>query len=151
LSLDTNVLRNDLKTLFHQELSPLYDGQTKSYLTQLYNGLANDCHIARVACMVAFEVHAEKMIQALWESLVHIFKIEPRKLHYFQMHVGGTSPAEKYHLDLTKEMILKVVPQNKEDDFLKLFANFFKKNEDWCSELCKACKDALSQSADLVI
>ena len=85
----SNLLKKDCNTIFHRNIYPDYSRITKNYLLRLYQGLSDITHDQRVACMVSFEIHADKMITSLWNSLAMHFNIEVyRKYkHYIPLNI----------------------------------------------------------------
>ena len=131
----SNLLKKDLHYIFQQPIQPDYSSLTQSYLTELYRGLSTLCPIERVAYMVGFETHANRMISALWDSLVKKYLLEKNKLAYFHTHVGGDDPAEAYHVEMTNKLINKIVSPDKIDLFTSLFIKAYRANHEWCKAL----------------
>ena len=116
-----NLLKNDCALLFGRPLQLDYSTVTKTYLRELYQGLSSVCAVTRVAYMTSFENHANRMIEALWNSISNHFKIEKQQLIYFLAHVGGDDPAEAYHVEMTQKLINKIVTQDKQSLFCEKF------------------------------
>lgn len=132
-----NLLDQDLRNMFGCTVTPNYCPNTRAYLIQLFNNLGSIDPIKRVAMMVAFEMHAEQMLVSLWESLSKITPIPKEELTYFQTHVGGDDPLEAYHVALTQELVKQLVPQSKEDLFIKMFGRLYELNVSWCRAITK--------------
>lgn len=133
----SNLLKKDLNLIFNQEIKPDYAPVTQAYLTELHRGLSAICPIERVAYMVGFETHANRMISALWDSLALQFPVDKNKLAYFHTHVGGEDPAEAYHVEMTNNLIGKLVPTDKIDLFKEIFTKAYRANHDWCMALTR--------------
>ncbi len=67
-----SLLKKDTQILFGKESTPNFDEATKKYLKQLLADLGAKDPVRRCAAMVAFEMHAGQMIQALWDSVVKL-------------------------------------------------------------------------------
>jgi hypothetical protein len=131
----SNLLRADLRAIFGQDVAPQFDGATAQYLRRLSDDLADPDDVKRCAAMVAFEAHAERMIEALWERLVELFPLDKDQLVYFRIHVGCDDPAEVHHVAMTSRMIEQVVPEEEEAAFLQAFERAYSRNIDWCEAL----------------
>ncbi|MEH1883018.1 hypothetical protein, partial [Nostoc sp.] len=70
-------------------------------------------------------------------SISAIFPLQKDSLFYFRTHVGGTDPAEPYHIQMTSRMIEKIVSENQIGDFLKAFENAYALNYFWCRDITK--------------
>jgi hypothetical protein len=130
-----NLLKKDLAQIFGREIKPCYSMLTQQYLIDLFNGLASLNSIQWVAAMVAFERHAQQMIEALWTGLSLKLSINKDNLFYFKIHVGGDDPAEAYHVDLTFQMIENIVKLEGEDEFYSSFAKCYALSFNWCQDL----------------
>lgn len=131
-----NMLRKDIKTLVGRAVVPAFSDTTKNYVRELYFGLSSIDPVTRVAYMVAFETHAERMISALWTSVAALFPQVPKDdLVYFKTHVGGSDPAEKYHVEMTSGMIDRVIHGDEEERFLDAFEDAYGKNVEWCASI----------------
>lgn len=130
-----NLLRKDCELLFSEPVIPEYSAVTKKYLTKLYDGLASQCAIRRVAYMVSFENHANRMITALWGSVSNHFDVEKKRLSYFLTHVGGDDPAEAYHVEMTEKLISKIVPEEKMPLFHEKFKEAYALHHHWCQAI----------------
>ena len=87
--------------------------------------------------MVAFEKHANQMINSLWNSLASIHGLEKNSLQYFETHVGGDDPAEAYHVRMTQRLVTSVVPKEEQDRFFSHFLDCYDLNYKWCAAICK--------------
>lgn len=134
----SNLLRKDCEFLFNEPIAPQYSAVTKSYLNDLYDGLSSLCQIKRVATMVSFENHANKMISALWDSLIAKFKVKDKALTYFMMHVGGDDPAEAYHVEMTQKLIERTIPEEKLEQFYETFKSSYALHHQWCESVVKS-------------
>lgn len=130
-----NLLKKDCSMIFGESLAPDYSVVTKTYLTKLFEGLSSLCSITRVAYMVSFENHANRMIQALWDSISQKFDLDKKRLSYFLTHVGGDDPAEAYHVAMTHELISKIVPVEKADVYHAQFMQAYKLHINWCADI----------------
>lgn len=133
-----SLLRKDNLALFGKDLEPDFSNPTGDYLKQLMTDLGAKDSVRRCAAMVAFEMHAGQMIEALWSSISTIFPtIEKDSLEYFKVHVGGDDPQEEYHKLLTKRMTSSLIPPGKTAAFLKHFERCYANNVKWCKDICK--------------
>tara|TARA_R110002167_G_scaffold93474_7_gene250504 strand:- start:11928 stop:12710 length:783 start_codon:yes stop_codon:yes gene_type:complete len=133
-----NLLKKDIIRLFGHSIKPHHDEITKKYLQEKHDGFANPNHLIRTAVMAAFENNAEKMLIALWESLVEIFEEKkPSKLHYFMMHVGGSNPAEAHHVEITKNLIRQIVDESQYDEFMVHYKEAYNLHTGWCAAIAK--------------
>jgi len=128
----STMLRKDIETILEKKVPPAFSETTKNYLKEISYGLSDVDPVTRVAYMVAFENHAEIMIDSLWNSIVNIYGVNKDNLIYFKTHVGGADPAEKYHVQMTKKMIEKVIKKNDIDRFLDHFEKAYRVNFNWC-------------------
>lgn len=131
-----NILRDDLKMIFGSEIKPHFGNHTKNYLIKLYDKLSHQDDLVRLAAMTSFESHAENMITALWQSLYSSLGVEKERLKYFFGHVGGSDPAEAYHVSMTEQLVDLVV-KNKKDQYEELFIQNYNLHKGWCSDLTK--------------
>lgn len=130
-----NMLRNDIKALVGRDLRPDYSKVTLDYLKSLLTGLESLNHIERCAYMVAFENHAGIMIDALWSSLAKHYDAQKDDLLYFKVHVGGSDPAEPYHIEMTERMVSKIVSDDAIDEFVSKFNKVYALNYYWCDSI----------------
>ncbi|MCA3708465.1 MAG: hypothetical protein INF02_01565 [Phenylobacterium sp.] len=132
----SNQLRQDIAALLGRDIAPSYSDTTRVYLKSLFDGLADRDHVRRVAYMVAFEFHAGRMIEALWEALVDTFAVDKDNLLYFKIHVGGDDPAEAYHIEMTQSLINKIVTTDEDRRaFLSHVAEAYALNMNWCQSI----------------
>ncbi|WP_024508510.1 GFA family protein [Bradyrhizobium sp. ARR65] len=133
----SKLLRNDASRLLGRDIHPNYGTTTRRYLRILYEGLSAKDPLVRCAYMVAFELHADEMIQQLWATLVKAFDVPADDLEYFRVHVGGQDPAEKYHGEMTSGLISKLVPADSVARFLDEFGRAYLVNREWCQTLVR--------------
>lgn len=133
-----SLLREDIVALLGEELKPDFSGPTGKYLLNLMKSLGAKDPVERAAAMVAFEMHAGEMIASLWDSLSRLFpEVRKESLAYFETHVGGDDPQEEYHKELTRRLTAALVPPDRVSDFGRFFAKFYRRNSDWCREICE--------------
>lgn len=137
-----NILRKDIEQLTGSRARVDYTGSTGKYLTSLFEDLSSECPLMRCATMVAFEAHAQAMIDSLWDSIVRVYQIEANSLTYFRIHVGGDDPAEKYHTEVTERMIQLLVPQEQAEFFSQLYSSALEKNLNWCAAVIQESIDS---------
>lgn len=130
-----NMLREDIKNLTGKEIKPNYSRATVTYLKELLAGLESLNHIKRCAYMVAFENHAGIMIDAFWSSLSGLYNVEKDSLIYFKVHVGGSDPAEPYHIEMTERMVCEIVKDEKSNEFISEFIDAYALNYNWCESI----------------
>lgn len=136
-----NMFREDIETLLGKSIVPFYSETTKKYLMELYEGLSHQNETVRCAAMIAFEMHAEQMITALWEGLANIFpNVSKERLRYFNAHVGGDDPAEAYHVMMTTKLMENVLVEDSEELFFSSWKKYYVLNFQWCFELVKETK-----------
>jgi hypothetical protein len=128
-------LRADAEKLLGHPISPRFSPVTRQYLTALYRGLASIDVVARCAHMVAFELHAGVMIDALWGAVAGASPLPRDELDYFATHVGGDDPAEVYHIEMTQRLIERVVPLAERERFHASFLAAYALHVDWCQAL----------------
>lgn len=133
----SNLLKADCETIFNKKIEPDFSDTTKTYLLNLYNGLSNNCVVTRVATMISFESHANIMINSLWKSISTWASLSESQLTYFLLHVGGDDPAEKYHVQMTRDLIEKTIPNNKYTEFLTKFLNAYQMHYQWCDDIIR--------------
>lgn len=133
-----SLFLSDAEMLLGRAISPLVDPKTILYMERLEADLGSVDRVTRVATMVAFELHAERMIEALWGSVVRAFPgVEKDSLLYFQAHVGGDDPAEAYHVAMTNRLIALTVLESERDAFLEAFLAAYDRNIAWCSAVAQ--------------
>jgi hypothetical protein len=133
----SKLLEKDMRRLFKEVVLPDYSSPTKQYLFSLQKSLSSTDLVVRSASMVAFELHAGAMIDALWKTLSNLYEIDRSKLTYFNIHVGGNDPGEKYHQETTQEMIRQVVSTSKSMQFFNCFLKEYGKHINWCENIKK--------------
>lgn len=131
----SNMLRDDIKNLLGKSVSPKYSNAVSKYLKELLIGLESFDHITRCAYMVSFENHAGIMIDALWDSLSNLFKVDKNELLYFKIHVGGEDPAEPYHIQMTERMVTEIVNLRDVDLFIDKFNEGYLLNFNFCKSI----------------
>jgi hypothetical protein len=129
------LLSDDLRKILGHEVKPSFSPLTRDYLFRLYEGLASLSGVRRVATMVAFEAHAERMITGLWARIAETYQVDREELAYFRTHVGGDDPAETYHVAMTSAMIIKTIPQDRLNQFRSDLLVAYKLNFDWCAAI----------------
>jgi hypothetical protein len=133
----SGLLRKDIRTLLGRDVPPAYAKETKKYLKEVHYGLSSVDPVDRVAQMVAFEKHAGRMIEALWNSTSALYGVDKRKLVYFATHVGGDDPAEQYHIQMTSRMIREVISESDRERFLDAFRKAYALNFEWCASVTR--------------
>lgn len=133
----SNLLRQDMATLFQEKTKPHYDKATKVYLLDLMNRLGAHDPLQRGAGMVAFEMHAERMISSLWDSISRISNVSKDRLEYFSCHVGGDDPAEAYHVEMTQKLVQGLVKPEDTTLFIEHFLKSYAANVNWCDQICE--------------
>jgi hypothetical protein len=130
------LLREGIRAILGRSLKSSFSPVTREYLMRLYGGLASLSTVKRVAYLVSFEAHAERMINALWERIVETFPVEKDKPVYFRIHVGGDDPAEAYHVAMTGSMITRTIRQDQIGQFRADLLEANRINVDWCRAIC---------------
>jgi hypothetical protein len=131
----SRILVEDLKTLIGKSLVAVYEDYSVTYFHDLLNNLSNTNDIERCAAIIAFEMHAEEVIKALWSSLDRLFPhVDKHSLKYFELHVGELNPVEEYHVEMTAKMVEMMVPLSGYEYFLNSFITSYKLNYDWSNE-----------------
>lgn len=133
----SNLLLDDCSNLFGEEFKPQYSEITKKYLKDLHDGFGDVDPVRRIAYMVSFESHAERMITALWNSLDNAFEVDKNELKYFRSHVGGDDPAEAYHVEMTDRLIGDSIPEDRREEFHVAVKEAYRLHIDWCDGLVK--------------
>src|SRR5690606_5996053 len=83
-----SLLKADAERILGDKILPEYDVATRVYLKGLMSDLGAFDAVHRCAAMVAFEMHAAQMIDALWGSLASVYpEIDKESLTYFRLHV----------------------------------------------------------------
>lgn len=54
---------------------------------------------------------------------------------YFRTHVGGSDPAEPYHIEMTERLVGDVVSHEYRDNFINEFINGYALNYNWCNSI----------------
>ena len=86
--------------------------------------------------MIGFECHAEAMITALWDAVCSSFDLpHDERLVYLWGHVGGESPAEAVHVEMTRMMVAELVPPDRREKFIELCLEAYALNFHWCEAL----------------
>lgn len=130
-----NYLKADLETLFGHKVEMRFDEPTKEYLLDFYKALSSEIPVIRCAAMVTFELHAERMITSLWETVANSFSVEKRHLKYFDTHVGGDDPAEAYHVQMTKNLVDATVEPNTVERFKAEALRQYFLHIQWCKNI----------------
>jgi hypothetical protein len=132
-----NMLRLDRVRLLGREVAPCFSDATLTYLRELLDGLAACEPAVRVAHMVAFEMHAEIMIESLWRTIAAMFAVDKERLTYFHGHVGGVDPAEAHHVTMTRQMIAEAVQQRDEERLFKEILRAYELSFNWCDAVTR--------------
>lgn len=130
-----NMLREDISHITGEQIKPNFAEPTKSYLNKLILGFNNLNPVIRCAHMVAFEHHANAIIDSLWHSIGKQFKVNLNKLTYFKTHVGGDQPAEAYHMAMTKKMINYIVKAVDQDLFINTALEAIDTHLNWSGKI----------------
>lgn len=133
----SNILRKDIRKILGYSVTPNFGQMTRQYLTQLYDGLSSTDAVKRCAYMVAFEAHASLMIERLGFSIVSITDRPLDDFQYFNLHIGGSDPAEKYHVQMTQLLIDRVVHPLQQEHFQSEFQRAFLLNCEWCNKVLR--------------
>jgi hypothetical protein len=141
----SELLRTDAEKLLGHAIVPRFSPVTRRYLTALYRGLGSCDVVVRCAHMVAFELHAGAMIDALWRTIAAVSNVSREQLRYFALHVGGDDPQEVYHVEVTQNLIERVVPPSQRERFRESFLSAYAIHVDWCKALVER---ALSQQGE---
>jgi len=129
-------LRRDLRTILGKDVQPHRSAATTRYLDQLLDGLSDSRRNRNVAYMIGFECHAQEMIGALWDAVCASFDLpHDERLVYFWGHVGGHSPAEAVHVEMTRMMVAELVPPDRRDEFIELCLEGYALNFQWCEAI----------------
>ena len=57
------------------------------------------------------------------------------RLVYFWGHVGGESPAEAVHVEMTRMMVAELVPPDQREEFIELCLEGYALNFHWCEAI----------------
>jgi len=129
-------LRKDIRTILGKDVPPHQSAATAHYLDALMGGLSDARRNRNVAYMIEFECHAEAMISALWDAICSSFDLpHDEQLVYFWGHVGGHSPAEAVHVEMTRMMVAELVPPEQADEFIELCIAAYALNFHWCEAI----------------
>jgi hypothetical protein len=128
--------------IFGAPVDPNPSPTTVTYLKGLSDGLSSIDPVRRSAMMASFEVHANRMIAALWVSIASEYGVAKDDLVYFRVHVGGDDPAEAYHVAMTAKMLSKTVSPASRGRFLKEFDAAYLLHADWCAAVARERAEA---------
>ncbi|MEZ8775664.1 hypothetical protein [Vibrio sp. 10N.247.310.17] len=128
----SSMFKADMQQVFGNNYHPEFTSLTTDYLMNLKAGLGSEDASERVAHMVAFEMHAESMLTALYMTLKRLTDIPDKGLAFFEAHIGGDDPAEAYHVEMTNRLIDAVIPSEKSAAFLKHFDTACQLHHKWC-------------------
>lgn len=132
----SNHLRGDIRAILGKDVAPSFSPATVAYLDALLAGLSDSVGNRNVAHMVAFEFHANEMIGALWQAIGRITGIEnDERLKYFYIHVGGDSPAEAVHVEMTQKMIAELIAPGDLAAFVAECVAAYELNAGWCAAI----------------
>lgn len=130
-----NLLKEDLQVLFSEEVKPDYSLVTQKYLRHLFDDLSSLDSFTRCAAMVAFEMHAGRMISALWDSVSRRFEVDKDSLEYFKIHVGGDDSVEEHHEKLTQRLVADIISKEDYSLFHEKVEKSYAKNVAWCRDI----------------
>ena len=129
-------LRKDIRTILGKDVRPHRSAATARYLDELLDGLSDARRNRNVAYMIGFECHAQAMITALWDAVCSSFDLpHDERLVYFWGHVGGESPAEAVHVEMTRMMVAELVPPDQREEFIELCLEGYALNFHWCEAI----------------
>jgi len=132
----SNLLRRDIETLLGKRVKPVWSDVTNAYLSDLLAALSDQKLNRNIAYMIAFENHANRMIMSLWNAIHLLFNFpKDSKLSYFYGHVGGESPAEAFHVEMTQRMIEDLVPEVDVSQFISSCIKEYTANISWCERI----------------
>lgn len=135
----SRILVQDLSKALGTAISPIQEPFTKAYFEAVVDDLSNPNPIARCASIIAFEMHAEQIIIALWDVLIKLYPhIAPKDLKYFDLHVGANNPAEEYHIAMTKEMTNLLTLGHDSDSLFNFFHQSYKLNYNWAKHAAES-------------
>ena len=129
-------LRQDIRAILGKDVRPHRSAATVRYLDALFEGLSDARRNRNVAYMIGFECHAQAMITALWDAVCSSFDLpHDERLVYFWGHVGGESPAEVVHVEMTRMMVAELVPPDQREEFIELCLEGYALNVHWCEAI----------------
>lgn len=132
----SNLLRHDIATILGKPLKPRWSSATRSYLDQLFFAFSDQTKNRNVAYMITFEMHAYKMILAIWSAINRCFGMHKySELQYFSRHIGGDSPAEALHIEMTLKMIDALISDEDREGFILTCTEGFTTNIRWCESI----------------
>lgn len=144
-------LRKDIRTILGRDVSPHQSAATSRYLDALLDGLSDPRRNRNVAYMIGFECHAEAMISALWDAICASFDLpHDERLVYFWGHVGGHSPAEAVHVEMTRMMVAELVPPEQGEEFIELCLEAYDLNFRWCEAIAASPAGKVSETLGLI-
>jgi hypothetical protein len=138
-------LRKDIRTILGKDVPPHQSAATVHYLDALLGGLSDARRNRNVAYMIGFEYHAAAMIGALWDAVCASFDLpHDERLVYFWGHVGGHSPAETVHVEMTRMMVAELVLSERGEEFIELCLEAYALNFHWCEAItASSAREAL--------
>lgn len=140
-------LRQDIRTILGKDVPPHQSAATARYLDALLDGLSDARRNRNVAYMIGFECHAEAMIGALWDAICASFDLpHDKRLVYFWGHVGGPSPAEAVHVEMTRMMVAELVPPDQREEFIELCLEAYALNFRWCEAIAANRADNMPET-----
>lgn len=144
-------LRQDIRAILGKDVSPHRSPATIRYLDALFDGLSDARRNRNVAHMIGFECHAQAMIAALWDSVCSSFNLpHDEQLVYFWGHVGGETPAEAVHVEMTQVMVAELVPPDRREEFIELCLEAYALNFNWCEAITASSITETSEMAELM-
>lgn len=127
----SRILAQDLSNLLGKTITASYDSFSIDYLDKVILDLSQTSDISRCASIIAFEMHAENIITALWDVLGNLFpSVDKSSLNYFELHVGE-NPVEEYHVEMTTKMVTNMVSKDQFELFLTQFKQSYQLNFNW--------------------
>jgi hypothetical protein len=144
-------LRQDIRTSLGKDVPPHRSAATVRYLDALFDGLSDARRNRNVAYMIGFECHAEAMITALWDAVCASFDLpHDGRLVYFWGHVGGESPAEAVHVEMTRMMVAELVSRERREEFIELCLEAYDLNFRWCEAIAASPAGKVSETLGLI-
>ncbi len=144
-------LRKDLRAILGKDVRPHRSAATARYLDELLDGLSDARGNRNVAFMIGFECHAQEMICALWDAICSSFDLRrDERLVYFWGHVGGESPAEAVHVEMTRMMVAELVSPDRREEFIELCLEGYALNFNWCKAITASCIREISEPGEQV-